>query len=127
MVIVVTGAWQSGENGATLSTLAFSSALPGVGNYVVSFGLAIFAFTTLLGWSYYSERCTEYLFGTKAILPFRILWILAIPAGTALQLGDVWLLADMMNALMAIPNLIALLALSPIIFALTKDYFSKSK
>lgn len=127
LVIVVTGAWQSGENGATLSTLAFNNALPGVGNYVVSFGLAIFAFTTLLGWSYYGERCTEYLFGIKAIMPFRMLWILAIPAGTTLQLDDVWLLADMMNALMAIPNLIALVVLSPVVFALTKNYFAKSK
>lgn len=123
LVIVVTGAWTSGENGAPLSTLAFSHALPGVGNYVVSFGLAVFAFTTLLGWSYYSERCAEYLFGTRIIMPFRILWILAIPAGTALALDDVWLLADMMNAMMAIPNLIALLVLSPVVFKLTKTYF----
>ncbi len=125
LVIVVTGAWTSGENGASLSTLAFNNGLPGFGSYVVSFGLAIFAFTTLLGWSYYSERCAEYLFGTRVILPFRILWILAIPAGTILTLKDVWLLADMMNAMMAIPNLIALLALSPVVFKLTKDYFQK--
>lgn len=123
LVIVVTGAWTSGENGATLSTLAFNSALPDFGNYVVSFGLAIFAFTTLLGWSYYGERCAEYLFGTRIIMPFRILWIVAIPAGTILTLDDVWLLADMMNAMMAIPNLIALIVLSPVVFKLTKQYF----
>ncbi|MCG8672382.1 MAG: sodium:alanine symporter family protein [Pseudomonadales bacterium] len=127
LVIVVTGAWTSGENGAPLSTLAFSQALPGFGQYVVSFGLAVFAFTTLLGWSYYGERCAEFLFGTKSILPFRALWILAIPAGTTLSLSDVWLIADMMNALMAIPNLIALLVLSPVVFKLTKDYFNKTQ
>lgn len=123
LVIVVTGAWTSGENGATLSALAFSHALP-FGDYVVSLGLAVFALTTLLGWSYYSERCAEYLFGTKVIMPFRCLWILAIPAGTRLKLNDVWLLADVMNALMAIPNLIALLVLSPVVFKLTRDYFA---
>lgn len=126
LVIVVTGAWTSGESGAGLSTLAFTQALPGVGEYIVSFGLAIFAFTTLLGWSYYSERCAEYLFGTKIITPFRIAWVCAIPAGSLLSLNFVWNLADALNALMAIPNLIALMALSPVVVKLSRAYFSDS-
>ncbi len=123
LVIIVTQAWQSGENGANLSTLAFSTALPSIGAALISLALALFAFTTLLGWSLYGERCAEYLFGTKAILPFRILWVLAIPLGALAQLDFIWLLADTLNALMAIPNLIALLALSPVVFQLSKTYF----
>lgn len=127
LVIVLTGAWQSGENGASLSSLAFSQALPSVGSHIVSFGLAIFAFTTVLGWSVYGEKCTEYLFGIKSVLIFRCAWIIAIPLGAMAQLDFVWLLADTLNALMAIPNLIALLLLSPVVFSLSKQYFSKSE
>jgi len=126
LVIVLTGAWQSGENGASLSSLAFSQALPSVGTHIVSFGLAIFAFTTVLGWSVYGEKCTEYLFGVKSVIVFRCAWIIAIPLGAMAQLDFVWLLADTLNALMAIPNLIALLLLSPVVFSLSKQYFSKS-
>lgn len=126
LVIIVTGAWTSGETGSSLSTLAFSTGLPG-GEYVVSFGLAIFAFTTILGWSYYSERCTAYLFGPKSTIPFRVVWVVVVPLGTVLSLENVWLLADTLNAMMAIPNLIALLALSPIVFALTKEHFTNQK
>ncbi len=124
LVIIVTGSWQSGETGASLSSAAFETALPGVGSYIVSFGLSIFAFTTILGWSFYGEKCAEYLFGVKAITPFRILWVLAVPVGAMGNLSFVWLLADTLNALMAIPNLIALLLLSPVVFKLTRKYFS---
>jgi AGCS family alanine or glycine:cation symporter len=126
LAIVVTGAWTTGETGASLSSMAFEQALPGVGGYVVTFGLAIFAFTTLLGWSFYGEKCTEYLFGVKAITPFRILWVLMIPVGAMAQdqLEFVWLVADTLNALMAVPNLVALLLLSPVVFKLTRDYFT---
>ncbi|MES0328123.1 MAG: alanine:cation symporter family protein, partial [Gammaproteobacteria bacterium] len=124
LVIVVTGAWTSGETGATLSSLAFETALPGVGGYVVTFGLSIFAFTTLLGWSFYGEKCVEYLFGVRSIIPFRVLWIIAIPIGATAKLSFIWLLADTLNALMALPNLIALLLLSPLVFKLTREYFS---
>ncbi|PCI41491.1 MAG: sodium:alanine symporter family protein [Moraxellaceae bacterium] len=124
LVIIVTGAWTSGETGASLSTLAFNTALPG-GEYIVSLGLAVFAFTTILGWSYYSERCTEFLFGPKAVMPFRIAWVIAVPLGAVMSLGLVWSLADALNAMMAIPNLIALLVLSPVVFKLSKEYFSK--
>jgi AGCS family alanine or glycine:cation symporter len=123
LVIVVTGAWRSGETGATLSSSAFELALPGVGSYVVSLGLVLFAFTTLLGWSFYGEKCVEYLFGVRSIVPFRVLWIIAVPIGATAELDFIWLVADTLNALMALPNLLALLLLSPVVFKLTRDYF----
>ncbi|WP_394243993.1 alanine/glycine:cation symporter family protein [Halopseudomonas laoshanensis] len=127
LVIMVTGAWQSGENGASMSALAFNEGLPGGwGQYIVSIGLAVFAFTTIIGWSFYGEKCTQFLFGEKSNIPFRVLWILAIPLGTLpiIDLGSLWLVADTLNAMMAIPNLVALLLLSPVVFKLTKDYFN---
>nr|WP_207280600.1 sodium:alanine symporter family protein [Thiocystis violacea] len=125
LVILVSGAWDSGETGAALSSLAFESALPGVGNYIVAFGLVLFAYTTILGWSVYGERCAEYLFGERIILPFRILWVLVVPLGAIAKLDFVWLVADTLNALMALPNLVALILLSPVVFRLTKDYFAR--
>lgn len=126
LVIVTSGAWTGGESGAELSALAFNQELPGAGAYVVSLGLALFAFTTILGWSVYGERCTEYLFGVRAITVFRVLWVLAIPAGAYLSLDLIWDIADALNALMAIPNLIALLLLSPVVFQLTREYFDRA-
>lgn len=126
LVIVVTGVWSSGETGASLSSLAFSQGFSG-GNYVVSIGLPIFAFTTMLGWSYYGERCVQYLLGDKSILPFRLFWVAAIYLGSVAELNFVWLLADTLNALMALPNLIALFLLSPVVFALTREYFARQK
>lgn len=125
LVILTSGVWTGGESGAALTSAAYAVALPGAGNYLVAIALAIFAFTTLLGWSVYGERCAEYLFGVKAILPFRVLWILAIPTGAVVSLDFVWLLADTLNAMMAIPNLIALALLSPIVFAMTREYFQR--
>jgi AGCS family alanine or glycine:cation symporter len=125
LVIILTGSWSSGETGAALSTLAFSQGLPDVGQYIVTFGLAIFAFTTVLGWSYYGERCAEFLFGVRIILPYRLLWLVAIMLGALGKLEIVWLFADVLNGLMAIPNLIALVALSPVVFQLTRAHFSK--
>jgi AGCS family alanine or glycine:cation symporter len=125
LVIIVSGAWTSGETGATLSSLAFESAMPGIGSYVVTLGLTVFAFTTILGWSIYSEKCVTYLLGHKAVMPFRVLWICAVPIGATSNLGFIWLVADTLNALMAIPNLIALLLLSPVVFGLTRSYFKK--
>ncbi|MDF2180502.1 sodium:alanine symporter family protein [Neptuniibacter sp. CAU 1671] len=124
LVIITSGLWTSGESGAALTSAAFADALPGVGNYIVAIALALFAFTTILGWSVYSERCAEYLFGVKSIKPFRVIWILAVLVGSVVGLDFVWLLADTLNALMAIPNLIALILLSPVVFKLTKEYFS---
>jgi len=125
LAIITSGVWSSGETGAPLTMLAFETTLPGIGGSIVAVALAVFAFTTILGWSVYGERCVEYLFGVKAIVPFRVLWVAAILVGTLVKLEYVWLLADTLNAMMAIPNLIALLLLSPVVFKLTKDYFKK--
>ncbi|WP_100638996.1 alanine/glycine:cation symporter family protein [Marinobacter salexigens] len=125
LVIITSGTWTSGESGAELTSMAFAHALPGVGDYVVALALAIFAFTTLLGWSFYGERSVEFLFGVKAIVPYRVAWILAIPLGATVNLGLVWLVADTLNAMMALPNLIALLLLSPVVFKLTKEHFER--
>ena len=132
LVIITSGAWtvldpSSGEafTGAALTSTAFDGGLPGIGAYIVSLGIALFAYTTLIGWSFYGERCAEYLFGVKVIPFYRVLWIIAIPLGAMASLKPLWLLADVMNGLMAIPNLIALLVLSPVVFKITKEYFAK--
>jgi AGCS family alanine or glycine:cation symporter len=127
LVIIVSHAWVSGETGAALSSAAFEEALPGFGGYVVTLGLSLFAFTTTLGWSFYGEKCAEYLFGIRAIRPFRLAWVLALPVGAMAELDFIWLVADTLNALMAIPNLIALLLLSPVVFKLTRDYFAEKE
>lgn len=118
--ILLTGAWQSGEEGAPMSAHAFALAIPS-GDLLVTGGLVLFAFTTLLGWSYYGERCISYLLGEKALLPFRCLWVVAIPVGAMSELDLIWLVADTLNALMALPNLVALLLLSPLVFRLTRQ------
>ena len=123
LVIVLTDVLPSGVSGASLTSMAFASALPG-GEYVVTLGLCLFAFTTMIGWSFYGERCVVFLLGVRAILPFRLLWVCAIPFGTVIELELVWLIADTLNAFMAIPNLIALLLLSPLVFRLTRDHFA---
>lgn len=121
LTIIITGGWLTGKTGAALTSMSFSSAIPG-GNYIVAIALAIFAFTTILGWSFYGERCIQYLFGPKAILPFRVAWLIALPIGATQSLDFVWLLADTLNAMMAIPNLIALALLSPVVYKLTKAH-----
>ena len=123
LAIVTTGVWTSGETGAALTSAAFEASIPGVGGYLVTIALAIFAFTTILGWSFYGEKCVAFLLGVRSIMTFRILWILAVPVGATIDLGFVWLLADTLNAMMALPNLLALLLLSPIVFQLTREYF----
>lgn len=127
LVIVTSGVWTSGESGAALTSAAFADALPGLGNYLVAISLAIFAFTTIIGWSFYGEKCVEFLFGVKAIKPYRFLWILAVPVGATLSLDFVWLVADTLNAMMALPNLIAIALLSPVVFGLTREYFARQK
>ena len=124
LVIMLTGVLESGISGASLTALAFGSAIPG-GELVVTVGVVLFATTTMIGWSFYGERCVVYLFGTRGIMPFRVLWVLAIPVGAATDLGLIWLIADTLNAFMAIPNLIALLLLSPVVFTLSKSYFRR--
>lgn len=126
LAIICSGVWTSGESGAALSAAAFETAMPGIGGPILSIALVVFAFTTILGWSYYGERCWEFLVGTKSIMPFRIIWVLAIPFGAVAQLDFAWLLADTLNGLMAIPNLIALLMLSPVVVKLTREYFARN-
>ncbi len=114
-------------NGAALTTLAFNTVLDGIlpagmGGILVTIALTLFAFTTILGWCVYSERCVIYLFGDKALKPFRVLFTIVVPIGALAKLELVWLLADTFNAFMAIPNLIALLLLSPVILETVKDY-----
>lgn len=119
--ILVTGEWTSGKTGAALTSAAFEGVFPGFGAIAVSICLTLFAFTTALGWCVYGERCSIYFFGDSAQLPFRIIYCLAIAVGVLSQLDVVWLLADTCNALMAIPNLIAILLLSPVIFRLLRE------
>jgi AGCS family alanine or glycine:cation symporter len=125
LVIVLSGLWTGELNGAPLTSAAFEQSLPNLGNHGVAIGLTLFAFTTMLGWAFYGEKCVEFLFGTKVIQPYRYLWIIAVFTGTVLSLDFVWLLADTLNAMMAIPNLIGLLLLSPVVFRITKEYVFK--
>ncbi len=123
LVILVTDSWISGASGPELASMAFARNLFEFGRYLVVISLAVFAFSTLLGWSYYGERCVEFLLGKKSIWPFRFLWLIVIPLGALGELKLVWLIAEIMNALMAVPNLIALVLLSTLVFKTTKQYF----
>jgi len=126
------------ETGVPLTAMAFNETLTGFGNHIVNISLTIFAFTTIIGWSYYGERCAAFLFKERSIPVFRIVWILAVFASTYalhfesdgeenLVVNTFWLVADSLTGLMAAPNLIALILLSPVVFKLTKDYFDKEK
>ncbi len=123
LTIIVSGVWSGDLNGAPLTEAAFASAFPAIAKYILSGGLTLFAFTTIIGWNYYGERCVEYLFGVKAIMPYRIFYICLVGMGVFLKLDLIWILADIVNGLMAIPNLIALLGLSGVVVAETKLYF----
>jgi len=134
LVILLSGAWTGtdpatgeGYTGAALTSVAFEGALAGFGGYLVTFGLMLFAYTTLLGWSFYGERCAEYLFGVRVIVPYRVLWVLLVPVGATADLKPLWALADLMNGLMAVPNLVALLLLSPVVFALTREHLARGE
>ena len=120
--LVVSGVWCGPLNGAAMTESAFTMAFPAFGSMLLLVGLVLFAFTTSLGWNYYGERCVEYLMGVKAILPYRIIFICLIACGPFLKLEEIWVLADIVNGLMAIPNLIALIALSGVVVAETKAY-----
>jgi len=124
LVLIVTGVWSGEPQGAAMTLAAFTGALP-YGDIILSLCVALFAFTTMLGWSYYGERCAEFLVGPRVITPFRVLWVIGIFVGTQMSLELVWKMTDALNGLMAIPNLIALLLLSPIVFKLTREYFEK--
>ena len=126
--IIVSGEWiTKGLEGAPLTQAAFSTVFGTPGALALTFCLILFAFTTILGWSYYGERCFEFLFGTKHIRIYRTIFVIMVALGGFLQLELIWIVADIVNGLMALPNLIALLALSPIIIKETKAYFAKHK
>ena len=127
-VILSSGLWTSGKTGAELSAMAFNQALPhGVGALVVSIGLILFAYSTILGWSYYGEKSIEYLLGERAVYPYRFIFCVVVAIGAVVKLELVWNLADVMNALMAVPNLVGLLGLSGVIAYETRRYIEKYK
>ena len=127
IVLVLTGAWQApGMAGAAVTNYAFSQGLgSSIGATIVTVGLLFFAFTTILGWCYYGERCFVYLVGIKGIKFYRIAFIILVGFGSFIHLNLIWILADIVNGLMAIPNLIALIGLRKVIIEETKDYFTR--
>ena len=127
--IIATGAWQSGDTGAALTTRAFSTGLPGTwGGSIVALALALFAFSTILGWSYYGEKALEYLVGsTRFTRRYRIVWVAATFVGAVTSLEVVWAVADVFNGAMALPNLIALVLLSGVVVRETKDYLGRRR
>ncbi|MGV3079184.1 alanine/glycine:cation symporter family protein [Streptococcus sp. 32226D021BW] len=128
LTILVTGQWSvEGLAGAPLTQAAFASVFGQPGALALTISLVLFAYTTILGWSYYGERCIEFLFGTKSILPYRMVFVTMVALGGFLKLDLIWTIADIVNGLMALPNLIALLALSPVIIKETRQYFAKKK
>jgi AGCS family alanine or glycine:cation symporter len=121
LVLVNSGEWQNGYHGAALTKAAFSD-LPVIGNLILAIGLLTFVFSTILGWSYYGEKAAEYLFGSRVIKPYRWLWVCAVMVGSVATLHTVWSFADITNGLMAVPNLISLLALSGVAVSETRQY-----
>lgn len=131
LVIIISGLYSqadyvSGAKNVSLTINAFGTALPGF-DWIVVFGTVFFTLTTILGWGYYSEKCLEFLAGVKAIRPFRLVWVAVVVFGSVASGGAVWTIAEILNGLMAIPNLIGLLLLSPVVFRLTRTYDFKTR
>ena len=126
LVLILTNTWSTGKTGAELTTMAFQAGIPG-GAYIVTIGLILFAYSTILGWCYYGEKSMEYLFGIGAVKPYRIIFVIFIGVGAVAKLNLVWNLSDTFNGLMAIPNLLGLLFLTPIIVKETRSYFEKQR
>ena len=130
LVILTSGAWTMsdadgvGLTGAVLTSTGFQESIAG-GQYIVTIALAVFAFTTILGWSYYGERCWQYLFGERSLVVYRGLWVLAALSFANVKVDFVWNLSDTLNGLMAVPNLIGLLLLAPMVFKVTRQYFDE--
>ena len=122
LTIIVTGQWTADLNGAALTNAAFSTAYSSFGGVLLTISLVLFAFTTVLGWNYYGERCLVYLFGTKWITLYRIVFVIMTLVGCFMKLDAIWALADILNALMAVPNLIALLCLSGVVSSELKKF-----
>ena len=127
LVLIVTGAWHSGTEVAALTKSAFDIGLPGnAGGFIVSFGIIFFAYSTILGWAYYGEKCMEYLAGVRAVLPYRLIYSVSVAVGATVKLDLVWNFADVMNGLMAIPNLIGLVGRSGVIVAETNRFLKET-
>ncbi|SEF95539.1 alanine/glycine:cation symporter family protein [Vibrio hangzhouensis] len=126
LALILTGAWQSDFAGAAMTTHAFAVGLNAdtVGPLLVSIGLIFFAFTTILGWNYYGERCVVFLMGTKAVLPYKIIFVGLVASGAFLHLDMIWIIADIVNGLMAVPNLIGLILLRRVVIEETRLYFA---
>ncbi len=131
LVIIVMGAWGDAKpenlNGAALSAYAFQKALGTAGGWIVGFGLVFFAYSTIISWSYYGDRSAEYLFGERAVLPYRIIYTVLVIVGAYVPLKLVWNFADIMNMLMAAPNLISLILLAKLMKKLGDEYFHRQK
>ncbi len=128
MVILVTGEWSSGVTGAALSARAFETGLPGLwGDTIVTFGVVTFAYSTLLGWSFYGETAASYLFGTRVLLPYRLLWLVFAYLGAVGSLHVVWDIADTLNGLMALPNLVGVLGSGAVIMRSLRDFEAKNR
>lgn len=132
LAILTSGAWTvvgtdgGGLTGAVLTSTAFQHSMAG-GQYVVTIALALFAFTTILGWSYYGERCWQYLFSEKSLILYRVLWVVAVLGFADVKVEFVWNVSDTLNGLMAVPNLVGLLLLAPMVFKATREYFAAQK
>ena len=125
--LILTGEWAGTHAGAAMTNAAFSYDYGSIGGIILTVSLILFAFTTILGWNYYGERACQYLFGIKGIVPYRVIFTILVASGAYLELQAIWVLADIVNGLMAIPNLIALLGLSGVIVAETRKYFDHLK
>ena len=127
LVLVLTGVWSGENSGAAMTSAAFVQGFGNFGSILLTLSLVLFAFTTILGWNYYGERACVYLFGVKGITPYRVIFIAMIALGVFLKLDIIWILADIVNGLMAVPNLIALVALSGVVVEETKLYLNMLK
>ncbi len=128
LAILVTGTWTGGETGAALSAQAFAAGIPGgYGEFLVTGGVMLFAFSTIVGWSYYGETAIVYLLGARAALPYRLVWLVAVYVGAVSSLQVIWNVADTMNGLMAFPNLVSVLGLIPVLLKLQKEFFANEQ
>jgi AGCS family alanine or glycine:cation symporter len=125
LVIIITGEWTTKADSSVLTKNAFNTGIPYFGGLIVAIGLILFAISTSISWSYYGDRCAEYLFGKNAIIPYRWIYVIALFIGAVVELELVWNFSDITLGMMALPNLIALIALSGVVISLTKDYFSR--
>nr|WP_303268812.1 sodium:alanine symporter family protein [uncultured Clostridium sp.] len=129
LALVLTGAFNSGLEGVAMTTAAFETAFPiaGIGKFIVNIGLIFFAFTTIIGWNYYGEKCLQYLAGIKSIKLYKIVFISFVAVGPFLSLDTAFVIADIVNGLMALPNLVGLIALRKVVISETEEFFAKEE